>query len=304
MKEVVTYIGILSNVNASILKLPLSYGFRVKRFTDQEFFSFLQKVEHLSRKSIMNTVTSSDCLNFDEKMVYYIEKSIKVEFRKKDDGSYAEVFPAKLAKLHNQYVNKYLIPKIQLLRLYKEGNIVLRKAYYALKKDSCLVMSTSNLYASQQREMFSLKTTDIKPLKRFLNNSLPFKHDYIQLAFESFERSYDVVDLNLSFLSLMICVEVLFSPDDQRELRYRISRNIAVLLGKNKRNAEEIFKEFRLLYDQRSKIVHSGKSGIVQKKDVNKLRLYVREAIKAVNNMKMKREEVLVLLNVKGFGQK
>ena len=50
-----------------------------------------------------------------------------------------------------------------------------------------------------------------------------------------FELSYQTHDMNLSLLSLMISLEILFHPGGQGELNCRISRNAAALLGKDRK---------------------------------------------------------------------
>ena len=83
---------------------------------------------------------------------------------------------------------------------------------------------------------FGLGDTEIANAQSFLeNNEIPFEKPQIQLAFETFELSYESHSLGLAFLSLMISLETLLNPSGH-ELRYRVSRNTAVLLGKNLEN--------------------------------------------------------------------
>ena len=126
----------------------------------------------------------------------------------------------------------------------------------------------------------------------------------MQLAFENFELSYQTQNINLSFLSLMISLETLFHPSDQGELRYRISRNTAVLLGNEKEDSETVFREIKDLYNKRSKVVHTGESNIINKDDLLKLRYYVMESIKKVNKIGKDKEELLKQLNSQGFFMK
>ena len=130
-----------------------------------------------------------------------------------------------------------------------------------------------------------------------------FKESFLQLAFGNFELSYQIHDRNLSFLSLMISLETLFNPGHQ-ELRYRVSRNTAVILGKEKEDSKTIFREIKDLYDKRSKIVHTGNSNIINEEDLLKLRHYVRESIKVINNIGETKDELLEILNSCGFGER
>lgn len=119
---------------------------------------------------------------------------------------------------------------------------------------------------------------------------------------QNFELSYQVRNKNLSFLSLMIALEALFNRS-QLELSYTIRRNTAVLLGKSEKESKEIYSDMKKLYVKRSKIVHKGKTNIVDRSDVEKLRNYVRNAIKKIYSMNIDKEKLFFVLNSHDFGQ-
>lgn len=104
-------------------------------------------------------------------------------------------------------------------------------------------------------------------------------------------------------MSLIISLESLFNPGGQ-EAGYRVSRNAAVLLGKEKDEAKLIFSEIKDLYNKRSNIIHTGKSNIINKEDLLKLRYYVREAIKEIVKTGKNKNELLEILNSSGFGER
>lgn len=152
--------------------------------------------------------------------------------------------------------------------------------------------------------LYKLENSEIPDLETFIQNTkLPFNESFLKLAFENFELSYGIQFTNLSFLSLMICLETLFNPGGG-ELKYRISRNTAVLLGKDYDETKLIFSDIKKFYNKRSKIVHTGKSNIVNKEDLLKLRYYVRESIKEISRIDKKKDELLDILNSCGYGEK
>jgi hypothetical protein len=150
---------------------------------------------------------------------------------------------------------------------------------------------------------YILDKQDIPNLQAFIKNTaLPFKQPYLELAFENFELSYDVHDASLAFLSLMISLETLFNPGGS-EIRYRLSRNVAVLLGQDRESAKKIFSITKILYDKRSKLVHSGDKLIIKQKDLFDLRQIVRESIKTISRNKLSKESLMDALNTYGFGE-
>ena len=122
------------------------------------------------------------------------------------------------------------------------------------------------------------------------------------MSFENYEDSYEAQHPILSFLSLMIAMEVLFNPG-KSELRYRISRNCAVLLGKDEKESQEIFSTIRNIYDVRSKIIHTGDSSNFDKEHLPLLRHYIRESIKKMILCDESKNTILGKLNTLGFGE-
>jgi hypothetical protein len=233
------------------------------------------------------------CLNVSEKKIYVITNSIEIDVKMNDKEISTEV--AKFDKL----VYDYLHPMIRLMRLFKEGNISMPWVYYySIGNDDVprpykrIIMPLRVL-----KEPYTLEDPEIQELFKFFKNiKLPFTEPSLQLAFDNFELSYEVGNTHLSFLTLMISLEALLNPGEQ-ELTYRISRNAAVLLGKKDNNSKDIFNEIKKLYGKRSKIVHTGKSDIINGEDLFKLRYYVRDLIKEINKIGKTGKELWDLLN-------
>jgi hypothetical protein len=100
----------------------------------------------------------------------------------------------------------------------------------------------------------------------------------------------------------MIATEVLFN-DGSYELKYRITRGMAVLLGTNKNECHEIYSNMKKLYDKRSGLVHTGKAAI-STTDVILLRHYLRNSIKELLRLRLSKTELSKKLMENGFGQR
>lgn len=299
-KEQINYIAFLSNVNSSIMGVKFDHGFKVNSLLDQQCFDFFKTEEKLPIHEIFNRISTYQILNHDEKKAYYIGNSFEAVLNKDAEGRLQDI-PDEFAKFHGDLVVKYLNEKIRLMRLFKEGNISLSFQYYFVGNTNRHSLSRFGTSIPIMTGKYSLASSEIQLLSDYLEQEyLPFKKDYLQLAFESFERSYDIVDLNLAFLSLIICLEVLFNPGNN-EIGYQIARGVAALLGVDRNNFKNIFKEVKTLYSKRSKIVHRGEGGIIKKDDVQKLRKYVRESIKAISKLDKEKKALLEELNSVGY---
>jgi hypothetical protein len=93
-------------------------------------------------------------------------------------------------------------------------------------------------------------------------------------------------------IELVIALETLFSPGREGEQRFRISQRAAILLGKDAEDRKNLMRFFKLVYDARSQIMHSGisaftpPSGLRQRdlkiltdQQLSDLGNYVREAV-------------------------
>ena len=284
------FVGLLQNVDSSILKVKLENNFRFNSITKSEGIELFSVLENLPwHKLITKLFMDYPCLNPNLEMFFIVENSFN-----------SDLFN-NMSKFNNELV-AHLSPKIRLMRLFKEGNIGMPLQYYFLKDPlTSLLQSSEQAYISS-RSCYSLSDVEIDQLQNFLEKTnLPFKHKYIQLAFENFELSYKVDSPQLAFLTLMNGLEASFNPV-RGEIIYRLSRNCAVLLGKNKQDADEIYRNVKNLYDLRSSIVHGGKVNVEGGK-IFELRGYLRESIKKLYILDKPKEEVLKNLNESGFGE-
>lgn len=300
-KKKIYFMGLLTNTDSSILKVNLDYGFKIEAISENEGVNLVSTLEALPYIEIDKKLfVEFPCLNSSERKFYFISNSFE-----SIDESGIEMLNA-VAEFENKFLHSYLDPTIRLMRLFKEGNVCLPLRYYYFIDNSIPKAFTgrgTHLYISPEPK-YTLEDLEVSDLDKFIRNTkLPFT-EFLQLAFENFELSYQTHNINLSFLSLMISLETLFHPGDQGELSYRISRNAAVLLGKDKKDSDEIQRKVKELYRKRSAIVHTGKSNIINKKDLLKLRHYVRGSIKEIKKIGKSKNELLDLLNSCGFGER
>jgi hypothetical protein len=292
--------GILANVDSSILQMDFNHGFKIESFSEEEAATLFSLLEKIPRMTVAQKYFFHyQCLNVSEQRMYVISKSLENVSSHDSSMVFSEI-----ARFDNTLVLGYLEPIIRLMRLFKEGDIRMPvKFYYQLQNDKIqeVMRGESGRYISN--EPYRLEASEIPVLRSFIQSvELPFKRDFLHLAFENFELSYEILDMQLAFLVLMIGLETLLNPSHY-EVRYRVSRNIAVLLGKNRGNSEEIFAQAKKLYDKRSDIVHSGKRRIIEKEDLLKLRDHLRKAIKEIHHIGKEKSEITALLDSHGFGE-
>jgi len=301
VKKKIHFMGFLTNTDASILQLNMEYGFEIRALSQKEALDFIIEVRKCSQMDASGILYMQyRCLNSQEKQVYIISNSIETDTKTVGNKLFNII-----ARFDDKVVNGYLYPTFRLMRLFKEGDIRIPLVYwYRIRNGKPIPFITMASSKSVSPEPYHLESKELKKLYTFLQDTkLPFKEAFLQLAFENFERSYEISNIGLAFLTLMISLETLLNPSGS-ELRYRISRNAAVLLGTTLKKSKEISKEIKELYDKRSKVVHTGKSNVIKRDDLLKLRYYVRESIKKMYTMRRGKGEILDRLNSCGFRTK
>lgn len=133
-------------------------------------------------------------------------------------------------------------------------------------------------------------------------HSLPLIPDYLQTALEHWEEAMRAQQTHIEFFSLMVALETLFNVGAQ-DVRYRVSRSVAVLLGRNLESADYIFESVKQAYDVRSKLVHTGRPKGLEKVWMWHLRTIVQEAIVKMLQLGLPKEKISEQLTRLGFGQ-
>lgn len=292
------FIGFLLNVNDSIIPLDLGKGISIEKLSQKDVSPFLKAIEsHWGMRDTPLVFDSGGCPDG----CYCVVKRNATEFEATQQGGVVIRLDIP------QQIHRGIEDKFRLLRLFKEGNVVL--GYSFLYHDQGegrgpRICNQSREYPVADGAIFTLAPAEVPVAQSFMTTTaLPFSYSFLQLAFDSFERSYELYHNELSFLSLMIAMEILLNPANH-ELTYRVSRNTAVLLGKSIEESDRIFRDIKGLYGKRSKLVHEGDKSVISRPDVLNLRRYVRESIKEILRTGMSKQALLKLLNSSGFGQR
>ncbi len=291
-KRNIHYIGILANVDRSVTGLRINDKFTIEYKSNDDIAPFLRKIDkHYGLQK---------GLGISPRGSYCVVGADIDQFEATPQG--VAMRPSVLNKTH-----ELLQDRCRLLRLFKEGNVTLAYSFLYHLADANGEPKPFAFGREQTIEdttLFALATDEISEAESFMNSHhLPLAEPFLQLALESFELSYEAHDAGLAFLSLMTSMEVLLNPSNH-ELRYRVSRNAATLLGQDRSEGETIFREMRGLYDKRSKFVHSGNRSLVMRDDVLKLREYVRMTLKEGMGSGLSKDDLLRTLNTCGFGER
>ena len=286
------FLGFLMNVDSSISKVNFGHGISVRAMPIDDAYQLLSKLDNFKDYGIFVQETVEVWSNDKE---FYV---LTGEFE-------ADNTPPGTMEFHNKVLDPLLDIFLPKLRLFKEGNIQLPLFYVYSEQDGTVARRERGGFAkSAHGPKFHVEKSEVEQLEMFINSfELPFAEQYIDLAFQSYDKSYGWLHPNLSFLLLMIGLESLFNQSGS-EITYKVSRYSAVLLGNTVEECRSIFAEVRSLYGLRSKIIHGTPGLVVKDEDVSTLRSLLRDSIKKISVAKSSKHDLLEELDARGYGGK
>jgi len=294
-------LGVLANVDSSILKLALEHGLTIEAVPVRQGEAFISDLENRPVNEVHEMLDPRfPCVN--EGRMYFVRASFADVVQTNSEGVVTGV---NMDVISGFDTRDYLLNVLQLLRLFKEGNVRMPLKYdYLLHNGKPMLFSPLLRSASDVApDTYSISDSEISEVQALIQSTkLPFRQAYLQLALENFELSYNVPNLKLAFLSLMISLETMLNPGGG-EITHRLARNTCVLLGKDSDNSRAIYDDVKRLYRKRSNLIHSGDEDI-ELEDVSRLRKYVRQSIREIDNTGLSKNELVDMLDSCGFGDR
>jgi hypothetical protein len=307
------FVALLGNVNHSILGVNCDY-FKIEQWTRERGIKLFCKLTNLPESEVDFYLDSEWGYDYlvtrKASYIYVLRKDFLwpslIDLDERLESTATTHAPSddylkneRKLSLESNKVNDILTK----LRLWKDGSVrVPISAFYYIYANQVILVSMSQDLLHSENRLYHLENKELRPLNQFLKRSLSPKQPYLQLALETFEQTFRVPHNELEFLSLMICLEALLN-DGTSELRYKLARGAAVLLGESRLDAETIFKNVKQLYDKRSTLVHTGSRRSLTTTDTFLLRSYVRRMLRKLVLLDRKKEDITAALTCLGFGE-
>jgi hypothetical protein len=285
----------IANAGGHFRSLRVPAPFRIERWKKAKILTLWRKIEHLPK--------------------WEIEWRIDRNFVVAQSGSTGHLLtgsvlaPAETSfEVHAKYLEPAMRPLehwIRCVRLITGGHVEFAALYWYQEVEKQADM----IYAQHSEMPVKDKPGTVNPYAVAKDNELlqlllsPMKHEYIELAWDHWDESFKAHHSHIEFLQLMMALEALFNVG-QHDIRYRISRSAAVLLGEDRENAEFYYDTVREAYDGRSQLVHTGKSKALDNINIWFLRFVVRCAIIELIRLDMPKDQVAAELTKLGFGCK
>lgn len=299
------FIAFLVNVDKSILGLKLEFNFRIEELSNEEAHNIICKLEQIENRHTYSNFISRYPFLFEHDKCYCVRNSFDDAIEVNEKG-FVSGYSKEYIEFNNKSVDEYLNEKIRLLRLFNEGDICIALSYYYVEYNGDYIAYLRwNNKLRKLGSRYTIQNGELEYINKMIKEiKTPFRDETLKLAFDNFELSYELENLQVSFLILMNCMETLFNPADRNEITFTISRNTAIVVGKCYDECTKVYKCMRELYKKRSEIVHTGKADKLDVNDLIVLRKYARICILNLINFGKSYKDYKNLLDTYGFNDR
>lgn len=287
----------LAYAGGNFRSVKLAPPFRIERWSYEKICALIIDMEGPTDWSPDHRVDELHCVPEHGSTGHVVTAQVDIDY----DGSVDN-----LLALHKALEAKddLLDQQIRLISLYLSAPTLLAARYWFYMEDGKrTMMSSMQRIVPHNGGSYGISYSEAQRLTAFLGRET-FKRqpDFISIALDHWDHSYDSIPLHMQLVSLITTLEVLLNPA-QTELKHRVTRLAAVLLGSSQEDSQEIYTGLGKIYDARSKVVHTGQLAAAKKVWYWQLRRWISRAILYAMALELPKEQLCHDLNQLGFGE-
>lgn len=190
----------------------------------------------------------------------------------------------------SQYMDKemeYLNERINLLRLFKSGNIGFIDVFFHYSftvmgfikntVDHCNHNQTRNTIASQR---FTLNESEVVSCNQWLNDYCNAPYTLLKNSIDEFSWGLEQIDVPTGFEQYTTALEMTLLPQNQPGKKQMLANRISALLGNTPTEVQQIHQKVLDFYRFRSKSLHEGNGSNITDSELHELENITREVLK------------------------
>ncbi len=189
-----------------------------------------------------------------------------------------------------QYMDKemeYLYERINLLRLFKSGNIGFRDVFFhysftvmgIIKNaiDHCIHNQTRNTIASRR---FALSNAEITSCNQWLNDYCNAPYALLKESIDEFSWGLEQIDVPTGFEQYTTALEMTLLPQNQPGKKQMLANRISAMLGSTSVEIQQIHQKVLDFYRFRSESLHEGDGSNITDFELHELEDITRAVLK------------------------
>ncbi len=292
------FAGPLANTGGSLRSVKLSAPFRIERWNYDKLADLIGDMQGKTDWHPDHRVDELHCIPEYGTTGHVVTASIDVEMDEADTDAYM--------KIHRQLhaLDERLDEQLLLLSLFFSSTTTLpaRYWYFVLPGSEREMISASEGRADNGHRAAPSYREALKFNSFLAKHSFERRAEFIQIALDHWRHSQDTVPRHMQLLSLITAIEVLLNPA-QTELKHRVTRAAAILIGSDAEDCRQIYSFLGKIYDVRSQIVHTGNLKGLSKFPLLQIRWYLSRAIIRAMELGLPKDRLCASLVELGFGQ-
>lgn len=283
--------GIIMCCDESLCGLALGRGYTIEKFDLNTLF-FKDKITN--GRGYLDTDYFGSRIIEDEKVFFIcIKKDDVIQIEGPSFSASKRVISDKDCMCEDelaQYMNKemkFLNERIDLLRLFKSGNIGFRDVFFHysftvmgfIKNtiDHCSHNQTRNAIAS---ERFTLSELEIALCNKWLNDYCNEPYALLKNSIDEFSWGLEQIDVPTGFEQYTTALEMTLLPQNQPGKKQMLANRISTLLGNTPTEVQQIHQKVLDFYRFRSESLHEGNGSNITDLELRELENMTREVLK------------------------
>lgn len=282
--------GILMCCDESICNISLGNSYSIEKcYLDD--FPYKEKIT--DGKGTLNTAYFGSKLSDSNGDYFFcIKKNCSLQFNgpKIQPGSVLTDQDFACEQEISEHVNAeltYLHEKINLLRLFKEGNV----GYYELffrytfsfsgiikETQNKTSLITSRNYISDRK--FKLSSEEISDCNKWLIDFSGAPYALMKDIIDEFSWGMEQVDEATGFEQYTTALEMMLLPKNQKGKKQMLANRVSVLLGKSDSEIQSIHQNMLNYYRYRSESLHEGNGSNISTQEFQELENITRTVIR------------------------
>ena len=182
---------------------------------------------------------------------------------------------------------EYLNERINLLRLFKSGNIGFRDVFFHYSftvmgfikntLDHCSHNQTRNTIASGR---FTLTGAETTLCNQWLNDYCNAPYELLKNSIDEFSWGLEQIDVPTGFEQYTTALEMTLLPQNQPGKKQMLANRISALLGNTPTEIQQIHQKILNYYRFRSESLHEGDGSNITDSELHELENMTREVLK------------------------
>lgn len=182
--------------------------------------------------------------------------------------------------------NEYLHKIVAMMHLFKAGNIGFRDVFFHFEYSSGIMNNRLNhIIHNETRNIigerkYTLTEEETNSCNTFLTDFFDAPYRLLKPSIDEFVWGLEQIDIPTGFEQYTTALEMTLLEQNQRNKKQTLSNRVAVLIGKDNADIQQLHQKMQCYYRFRSESLHEGDGSNISDSEFKELEEIVRSVLK------------------------